>query len=328
MIAGRLIGEFTALLTTGMEVPLRDLHAGSWPGPFRSRANRPTTNSSNSPTHPFDATRLKPQPSPMSTLPTPSRSTLASMRCSRRCRWRWRCSTGRWCSRRRTRGIAISRASTSRRRSAGPSTTRFRTRSPILTEQIDIAAGGVPVVSVRVPFQHRGGRRLVEATFSPLARRARRARAALRRQRHHRARRAARRPRAQRGPARVDLRRAPRLGARGGRRGRHGALERAGAAGARAGQSADAARALAARPPAHARRHDAVHARASHGARAARRARARRDARGAARCRRAGGDRGQLEPAVRSAQARARRRHGRARRHRAHAPPAARADGS
>src|SRR5258708_28975717 len=38
-----------------------------------------------------------------------------------------------------------------------------------LTEQIDIAAGGVPVVSVRVPFQHRGGRRLVEATFAPLA---------------------------------------------------------------------------------------------------------------------------------------------------------------
>ena len=38
-----------------------------------------------------------------------------------------------------------------------------------LTEQIDIAAGGAPVVSVRVPFQHRGGRRLVEATFAPLA---------------------------------------------------------------------------------------------------------------------------------------------------------------
>jgi PAS domain S-box-containing protein len=38
-----------------------------------------------------------------------------------------------------------------------------------LTEQVDIAAGGAPVVSVRVPFQHRGGRRLVEATFAPLA---------------------------------------------------------------------------------------------------------------------------------------------------------------
>jgi PAS domain S-box-containing protein len=38
-----------------------------------------------------------------------------------------------------------------------------------LTEQIDIAAGGAPVVSVRVPFQQRGGRRLVEATFAPLA---------------------------------------------------------------------------------------------------------------------------------------------------------------
>src|SRR6478735_7593263 len=37
-----------------------------------------------------------------------------------------------------------------------------------LTEQIDIAAGGAPVVSVRVPFQHRGGRRLVEATFAPV----------------------------------------------------------------------------------------------------------------------------------------------------------------
>jgi len=37
-----------------------------------------------------------------------------------------------------------------------------------LTEQVDIAAGGVPVVSVRVPFQYRGARRLVEATFSPL----------------------------------------------------------------------------------------------------------------------------------------------------------------
>jgi PAS domain S-box-containing protein len=37
-----------------------------------------------------------------------------------------------------------------------------------LTEQVDIAAGGVPVVSVRVPFQHRGGRRLVEASFVPL----------------------------------------------------------------------------------------------------------------------------------------------------------------
>jgi PAS domain S-box-containing protein len=37
-----------------------------------------------------------------------------------------------------------------------------------LTEEVDIAAGGVPVVSVRVPFQYRGGRRLVEATFSPL----------------------------------------------------------------------------------------------------------------------------------------------------------------
>ena len=38
-----------------------------------------------------------------------------------------------------------------------------------LTEQVDIAAGGAPVVSVRVPFQQRGGRRLVEATFAPLA---------------------------------------------------------------------------------------------------------------------------------------------------------------
>ncbi|MDB4914210.1 MAG: hypothetical protein JWM95_1854 [Gemmatimonadetes bacterium] len=37
-----------------------------------------------------------------------------------------------------------------------------------LTEQVDIAAGGVPVVSVRVPFQHRGNKRLVEATFIPL----------------------------------------------------------------------------------------------------------------------------------------------------------------
>ena len=37
-----------------------------------------------------------------------------------------------------------------------------------MTEQVDIAAGGVPVVAVRVPFQFRGGRRLVEATFSPL----------------------------------------------------------------------------------------------------------------------------------------------------------------
>src|SRR5829696_1583944 len=37
-----------------------------------------------------------------------------------------------------------------------------------VTEQVDIATGGVPVVSVRVPFQYRGGRRLVEATFSPL----------------------------------------------------------------------------------------------------------------------------------------------------------------
>src|SRR5215208_339964 len=37
-----------------------------------------------------------------------------------------------------------------------------------LAEQVDIAAGGVPVVAVRVPFQYRGGRRLVEATFSPL----------------------------------------------------------------------------------------------------------------------------------------------------------------
>src|SRR6476646_9465035 len=37
-----------------------------------------------------------------------------------------------------------------------------------LTEQVDIAAGGAPVVSVRVPFQHRGGRRLVEATCAPV----------------------------------------------------------------------------------------------------------------------------------------------------------------
>src|SRR3982750_3949179 len=37
-----------------------------------------------------------------------------------------------------------------------------------LTEQVDIAAGGGPVVSVGVPFSHRGGRRLVEATFVPL----------------------------------------------------------------------------------------------------------------------------------------------------------------
>jgi len=37
-----------------------------------------------------------------------------------------------------------------------------------LTEQIEIAAGGTPVVSVRVPFQQRGGRRLVEASFAPL----------------------------------------------------------------------------------------------------------------------------------------------------------------
>src|SRR5215213_8642195 len=37
-----------------------------------------------------------------------------------------------------------------------------------VTEQVDIATSGVPVVSVRVPFQYRGVRRLIEATFSPL----------------------------------------------------------------------------------------------------------------------------------------------------------------
>lgn len=38
-----------------------------------------------------------------------------------------------------------------------------------LTEQIDAALEGRPVVAYSVPFQHRGGTRVVEATFAPLA---------------------------------------------------------------------------------------------------------------------------------------------------------------
>ena len=38
-----------------------------------------------------------------------------------------------------------------------------------LTEQIDTALAGMPAIAVRIPFQHRGARRLIETTFSPLA---------------------------------------------------------------------------------------------------------------------------------------------------------------
>ena len=43
-----------------------------------------------------------------------------------------------------------------------------------LTDQIDSALDGVPVVAARVPFQTRVGRRLIEVTFTPLAERPRR----------------------------------------------------------------------------------------------------------------------------------------------------------
>jgi PAS domain S-box-containing protein len=43
-----------------------------------------------------------------------------------------------------------------------------------LTDQIDSALDGVPVVAARIPFQTRGGRRLIEVTFTPLADRSRR----------------------------------------------------------------------------------------------------------------------------------------------------------
>ena len=43
-----------------------------------------------------------------------------------------------------------------------------------LTDQIDSALDGVPVVAARIPFQTRAGRRLVEVTFTPLAEQARR----------------------------------------------------------------------------------------------------------------------------------------------------------
>ena len=38
-----------------------------------------------------------------------------------------------------------------------------------LTDQIDTALDGVPVVATRIPFQTRNGRRLIEVTFTPLA---------------------------------------------------------------------------------------------------------------------------------------------------------------
>ena len=38
-----------------------------------------------------------------------------------------------------------------------------------LTDQIDSALDGVPVVAARIPFQTRAGRRLIEVTFTPLA---------------------------------------------------------------------------------------------------------------------------------------------------------------
>jgi PAS domain S-box-containing protein len=47
-----------------------------------------------------------------------------------------------------------------------------------LTDQIDNALDGVPVVAARIPFQTRAGRRLVEVTFTPLAERPRRGAAA------------------------------------------------------------------------------------------------------------------------------------------------------
>jgi PAS domain S-box-containing protein len=43
-----------------------------------------------------------------------------------------------------------------------------------LTDQIDSALDGVPVVAARIPFQTRAGRRLIEVTFTPLGERARR----------------------------------------------------------------------------------------------------------------------------------------------------------
>ena len=43
-----------------------------------------------------------------------------------------------------------------------------------LTDQIDNALDGVPVVAARIPFQTRAGRRLIEVTFTPLAERTRR----------------------------------------------------------------------------------------------------------------------------------------------------------
>lgn len=38
-----------------------------------------------------------------------------------------------------------------------------------LTEQIDAAYDGTPIIAARVPFQVRGGRRLIETTFAPLS---------------------------------------------------------------------------------------------------------------------------------------------------------------
>ena len=43
-----------------------------------------------------------------------------------------------------------------------------------LTDQIDSALDGVPVVAARIPFQTRAGRRLIEVTFTPLGERSRR----------------------------------------------------------------------------------------------------------------------------------------------------------
>ena len=141
--------------------------------------------------------------------------------------------------------------------------------------------------AVRIPFQHRGGRRLIETTFAPLTDEAGRPRDSLRRQRRQRTRRAARDAQPQRRAARVDLRRHSRLGARLRHRRPHGSLEHAGARRITPARPAvDASRALAARPSADDRRHEPLHARAPHGARAARRARARRDARRPSRRRR------------------------------------------
>ena len=175
----------------------------------------------------------------------------------------------------RTRAITSSRASPLAAASRVSIYDAFPNALADLTDQIDAALrGSTAAIAVRVPFQHRGGRRLIETTFVQLTEESG-GRGIL----------FAGNDVSEREELRETLSRnvaqlesifdvipdSVRVFDTEGRTVRSNTQALAGSS---VGPAVDAARAVAARPAAHDRRHEPVHARASNGARAARRARA------------------------------------------------------